>query len=141
MNPPSHPPDPLLRSLTDEASHLPRLAAAEARRALTLRRQQTRWAAATLILTGLVSTGLVCLQRIPRDTPPASVAEQPALAPTSPPAPLIVRTEEQARHEPLPLPHGLNPDQESVLTAARGLPLLLVRDQTGKVTRIHVIER
>lgn len=50
-----------------------------------------------------------------------------------------VQTEEQAENNPLP--PGLSAEQENLLKAARGLPLLLVRDSTGKVTRIHVIER
>ena len=54
---------------------------------------------------------------------------------------VIVRTEEQARNEPLPLPDGLTEDQANVVKAARGLPLLLVRDSFGKVERIHVIAR
>ena len=52
-----------------------------------------------------------------------------------------VQTEEQARNSPLPLPDGLSREQQRVVEAARGLPLLLVRDSAGKVTRIHVIER
>ena len=62
-----------------------------------------------------------------------------APAPLEPPNYVKVQTEDQARNNPLP--PGLSAEQENLLKAARGLPLLLVRDSTGKVTRIHVIER
>jgi hypothetical protein len=54
---------------------------------------------------------------------------------------VIMRTEEQARHEPLPLPDGLSSDQAKVVLAAQGLQLVLVRNSAGKVVRIHFIER
>lgn len=52
-----------------------------------------------------------------------------------------VQTEEEAMGNPLPLPEGLDQEQQELFKAARGLPLLLVRDRAGKVLRIHVIER
>ncbi len=39
------------------------------------------------------------------------------------------------------IPHGATEEQKDLLQAARGLPLLLVMDRSGKLTRIHVIER
>jgi hypothetical protein len=60
-------------------------------------------------------------------------------SPLEPPNYVKVQTEEQAENNPLP--PGLSAEQENLLKAARGFPLLLVRDSTGKVTRIHVIER
>jgi len=66
--------------------------------------------------------------------------------PTDPSAPMPrefvkVQTEEETMRDPLPLPEGLDKEQQELFKAARGLPLLLVRDSSGKVTRIHVIER
>ena len=66
--------------------------------------------------------------------------------PTDPSAPMPrefvkVQTEEETMRNPLPLPDGLDKEQQELFKAARGLPLLLVRDSSGKVTRIHVIER
>jgi hypothetical protein len=152
MKTPSHLPDPLLQSLTEEAAYLPLEAAAEARRTHELRREQKQRLA--LIVTALCC-GLYALKMVPsRDAnrisaaaqAPAAVSVDPvrqAQPPRAvPPAThWIVRTEEQARQEPLPLPEGLTHEQENVLIAARGLPLLLVRDSSGKVARIHVIER
>jgi hypothetical protein len=39
------------------------------------------------------------------------------------------------------LPTGLDKEQQELVKAAGSLPLLLVREGSGKVTRIHVIER
>lgn len=52
-----------------------------------------------------------------------------------------VQTEKEAMRNPLPLPEGLDHEQQELFKAARGLPLLLLRDSAGKVLRIHVIER
>jgi hypothetical protein len=52
-----------------------------------------------------------------------------------------MQTEDEAMNNPLPLPEGLDEEQQELFKAARGLPLLLVRDSAGKVLRIHVIER
>ena len=52
-----------------------------------------------------------------------------------------VETEEDALRNPPALPNGLSDDQRELLIAARGMPLLLVKDGAGKVKRIDVIER
>ena len=52
-----------------------------------------------------------------------------------------VETEEDAFKNPSALPTGLSNDQRELLIAARGMPLLLVKDGAGKVKRIDVIER
>ena len=147
MRPPFDPTDPLLRSLAEEAVDLPLRAAVEARRTRELGRRRRRQIA-------LTSTALFCgmcaWQVIqPMNTRRESIGmQEPSDAPLKTTHPstetdnhLIVRTEEQARNEPLPLPEGLTREQENVVKAARGLPLVLVRDNTGKVSRIHVIER
>ena len=151
MKTPADPNDPLLRSLAEEAADLPLKAADEARRTRALRLQQRRQVA--LAITALFCG--VCSWQIyaPRERSQELAATQKSPdAPmnidrqAAPPSPqlgkfVIVRTEEQARNEPLPLPDGLTEDQANVVKAARGLPLLLVRDSFGKVERIHVIAR
>lgn len=141
------PPDsnePLLQSLADEVSDLPLLAAQEARKTHALRMKQRRQVslAITVLLFGM------CLSLIVRERNVGADFAASHL-PADFPSPLslqrsnfvTVRTMEQARKEPLPLPDGITQDQAKVLIAARGLPLLLVRDRAGKVARIHVIER
>lgn len=93
----------------------------------------------------------LCLSQILRERDMGAdfaVSFRPADVPgqTSPPSLqrskyVTIRTMEQARKESLPMPDGITQDQAKVLIAARGLPLLLVRDRAGKVARIHVIER
>lgn len=39
------------------------------------------------------------------------------------------------------LPTGLNDEQEAFVKAAKDMPLLLVRNSSGQVTRIHLFER
>ena len=86
----------------------------------------------------------------PHPAPAASPAPRP-LTPfeTSAPDPsdtlpgefVKMQNAEEAMRHPLPLPEGLDREQQELFKAARGLPLLLVRDNAGKVLRIHVIER
>ncbi|MFZ4766229.1 MAG: hypothetical protein ACOYMN_14865 [Roseimicrobium sp.] len=140
MKTPADPNDPLLRSLAEEAADLPLKAAGEARRTRALRMKHHRQAALAL---SVLFCG-VCAWQIyaPRDRGRELIATH-----TSPDSRMnvakhvIVRTEEQARYEPLPLPDGLSADQAKVVLAAQGLPLLLIRDHTGRVARIHTIER
>lgn len=151
MRTPFDPTDHLLQSLADEAADLPRRAAAEARQTRTLRAKQRRQFGLTLAVL-LASVGVwQIFPRVERGAesfamkslPVAIVTlpEQPASTTPEPRGYVIVRTEEQARNEPLPIPEGLSKEQRAVVEAARGLPLVLVRDSSGKVARIHVIER
>ncbi len=43
--------------------------------------------------------------------------------------------------QPLPTPPGASQEQKDLLEAARGLPLVLVMDDSGMLARIHVVER
>jgi hypothetical protein len=52
-----------------------------------------------------------------------------------------VQTVEEAVTSPLPLPAGTTEEQRALLESARGLPLLLVMDSSGKPKRIVVVER
>ena len=159
--------DPLLQILAEEAADLPLKAANEARKSRSLeakRRRQIAIAVSVLFCAmcvwqffpqGQVGKDPVAIQT-PADAPiavPEPASLEPSLQPmphvpepSDPPSPqshevAIARTQEQAMNEPLLLPEGLTEEQASVVMAARDLPLLLVRDTTGKVARIHVIER
>lgn len=148
MKTPFDPIDPLLQSLTDEAADLPLKAAAEARRARTLRTRRHRQMALTLTV---IFCGVCAWQMFPRGGKDGVMitSVEPSDAGTGLPGEaslashqtMIVRTEVQAKNEPLPLPDGLTADQAKVVKAAHGLPLLLVRDRSGSVARIHLIER
>jgi hypothetical protein len=140
MKTPADPNDPLLRSLVEEAADLPMKAAGEARRTRALRMNQRRHVALaiTVLFWGVCVWQIDATREVDRDFIDIQKSTD---APTNFAKHVIVRTEEQARNEPLPLPDGLTEDQAKVVLAARGLPLLLVRDETGRVTRIHTIER
>ena len=159
MNTPHEPNDPLLQSLADEASDLPLRAAQEARARNMhhLRQRGLAASAVTILCVGLCAWSLVTMPE-PRSS---SVAMQPAAPhedPEEPDAPVRtpaialihpvalprdelvkVQTGDEATNDPLP--DGLDREQQELFKAARGLPLLLVRDSSGKVARIHVIER
>jgi hypothetical protein len=157
MNIPHDPADPLLQSLADEAADLPIRAAIEARQKSAHRVQiRQRFAlAATVSFLGVVAWVLFSSREVrhatvavPPVTPESSTvlaASAPEPTPT-PPAPepredVKVQTEEEVAQAPRSLPTGLDHEQQELVKAAGDLPLLLVRDGTGKVTRIHVIER
>lgn len=138
MKTPSEPNDPILQSIADEAADLPLMAAGEARKTRIRRTQQRRQLALTAI-------AIVCGVCAWKAVPPSERSRGLTTNVSTRPSPLsqgtvIVRTEEQARNEPLPMPAGLSRDQEAVVAAAQGLPLLLARDSTGRV-HIHVFER
>jgi len=159
MNTPNEPNDPLLQSLADEASDLPLRAAHEARSRNMhyLRQRGLAASAVTILFAGLCAWSFITMPE-PRSS---SVTVQPAVPHESPkesPAPFPpsaiakndpsvqpsreiakVQTEDDAMNDPLP--DGLDHEQQELFKAARGLPLLLVRDSSGKVARIHVIER
>jgi hypothetical protein len=147
MKMPFDPSDPLLRSLAEEAADLPLQAAGEARRTQALRRRQRRQVALafTVLFCGLSAWQIL----EPRGANQASTAIRlPPTSPTTTAQPplrpskyVLVRTGDQARNEPLPMPDGITADQAGVVAAARGLPLLLVLDRSGKVARIHIVER
>lgn len=147
MNPSPETPDPLLQSLAAEAADLPGLAAREARRARAARQQRRRVATAALALCiAGFGTWRVIAPVHPDPAPttaqvnPAEDIAPPAVAPESDEY-IKVQTVQEALTEPLPMPAGLSKEQQDVVTAARGLPLLLVKDASGKVTRIHAIEQ
>ena len=146
MKPPSHPADPLLQAITDEAADLPGLAAAEVRRHRTRRRQQRRRLAGALLAVWLG----VCLWQSLRTTTPAgkhTVSTPSLVAGTTgpaaePPAGFVkVQTVAQAQSDPVPVPSGVTQEQRALLEACPGLPVLLVMDDSGRVARIHVVER
>jgi hypothetical protein len=129
MKAPHSPPDPLLQSLVEEAADLPIRAAAEARKAITqrrLNRQQTALVAAAFLIGIFTWNALPSVRKLRPGLPEAGpVAGNHAVKP-------------EAFQS---LPTGLNPEQTAFVKAAGDMPLLFVRNSSGQVTRIHVIER
>ncbi len=146
MNPPPDTLHPFLKSLIDETAELPRLAASEARRFTARqaeRRAQLTWAVAIAML-GMCSWESLHLRwPIPRQagSPPKFVQQPPAPKAPRPAEFIKVQTIQEAMSQPLPTPPGASQEQKDLLEAARGLPLVLVLDESGKLARIHVVER
>lgn len=158
MNAPHDPSDPLFESLAEEAADLPARAANAARQRQAQRRQnrQRLMQAAVFALLG-VSTW----QLVPRnDAQPTTdvadhvlTANQPApihFDPSpEPDAPIAPFPRKAAEPNPgimmvaatLPLPSGLNEEQTEFVKALPDVPLLFIRDDSGKVTRVHLVER
>lgn len=143
MKPPHESPDPFLRSLADEARDLPARAATEARRRAAERKEnrQRLALAATVSVLGLVTW----LTLPPRDVGQTTIASHHTASPNKASAPAgssgTENTGKGSSHLAEALPAGLNAEQAVFVKALEGQPLLLVRDASGKVSRIHVFER
>ena len=143
MKPNSDLPDPFREMLTDAAAHLPAMAAQAAREANARRARHRRQLAQAACVALL---GMCCWQtyQFLRPVPKGgglsqNTSRQPAL--TRPGDFALVRTMEETSSKPLPPPPGATPEQMAILESARGLPLLLVMDGSGKPPRIVVVER
>ncbi len=140
MKPNSDPSDPIREMLTDDAAHLPTMAAQAAREFRARHRRRMAQAALVALL------GVCCWQTFPliRSVPkggdlPQNVIQQSALA--GPRNFVMVQTMEEAISKPLLSPSGATQEQKDLLKSARGLPLLVVMDGSGKPTQILVLER
>ena len=143
MKPDFDPSDPFREMLTDDAAHLPAMAA-QAAREFCARRARHRRRLAQATLAALL--GVCCwqtshwLRSVPKGGDLAQNVSQP-LVPARPSNFVMVQTMEEAIAKPLPPPPGATQEQKDLLESARGLPLLLVMDASGKPPRIVVVER
>lgn len=143
MKPDADPTRPFREMLSEDAAHLPAMAARAAREACARRaRHRRRWGHVTL----LALLGVGCWHAFDGIRPDVKGRDTGS----SVSSPSIVagrgnfiraRTLEEAQSRPLPPPPGATPDQKDLLESARGLPLLLVLDASGKPERIWVVER
>ena len=143
MKPNSDPSDRIREMLMDDAAHLPTMAA-QAAREFRARRARHRHRMAQAALVALL--GVCCWQtfHLIRSVPKGgdlaqNVIQQSALA--RPRNFVMVQTMEESISKPLPPPPGATQEQKDLLESARGLPLLLVMDDSGKPPRIVVVER
>jgi hypothetical protein len=143
MKPNSDPSEPFREMLTDDAAHLPAMAA-QAAREFRDRRARHRRRLAQAALIALLGVGcwqtLHWIRPVPKGGDLAqNVIQQSALA--RPRNFVMVQTVEEAISKPLPPPSGATQDQKDLLESARGMPLLVVMDGSGKPARILVLER
>lgn len=158
MNAPHDPSDPLFESLAEEAADLPARAANAARQRKAQRRQnrQRLMQAAVFALLGVSTWQLVprndvrpttdIADHVPTGNQPAPIHFDPS---PEPDAPIATIAPGAAKPNPgimtvsatLPLPSGLNEEQAEFVKALPDAPLLFIRDDSGKVTRIHLVER
>ncbi|MEI7955491.1 MAG: hypothetical protein WCJ66_10020 [Verrucomicrobiota bacterium] len=136
----SDPSDPIREMLTDDAAHLPAMAAQAAREFRSRHRYRLAQAAVVALL------GVCCWQTFPliRSAPkggdlPQNVIQQSAFA--RPRNFVMVQTIDEAISRPLSSPSGATQEQKDILESARELPLLVVMDGSGKPTQILVLER
>lgn len=140
MNSPQSP-DPLLQALNDDAAHLPIVAAAEARRSRTRRLNQVR---GSVMVIALLFMGIACWQSWPRLGHQLGPSKRQQAKPVTPVTVeqgfVIVQTEEEARRNPPPLPPDVSQDDKGALNSLAGVPVLIVKDQSGR-SQLHIIER
>ena len=126
MNTKNDSPDTLLNCLTEEAADLPIRAAFEARK-ITKQHRKNRQKLTLVATTAiLIITSWKLSSSIFKNVPESSIITD---NPTDTPA------------LKQPLPAELDPEQMAFLQATGDIPLLIVRNSAGKVTRIHLIER
>jgi hypothetical protein len=149
MNAPN---DPLFQSLADEAADLPVRAASAARQRNIQRRQnrQRLVLATVLSLFGVIAWNFVVTKSEPFTTialhSPGVTTPELSPEPDSPIAQPFETFENPSPREgsvsvTLPLPSGLDSEQAKFVEAVGDVPLLFVRDDSGKVTRIHIVHR
>jgi hypothetical protein len=143
MKPDPDPSEPFQEILADDAAHLPALAALAARESRDGRARLRRRLARTA-LVALVCVGGWQTSRSMRPVPKGADLSRNVIQQTPPARPgnfVLVQTTEEAISKPLPPPSGATPEQKDLLGSARGLPLLLVMDDSGKPAQILVVER
>ena len=143
MKPNPDPSDPFRAMLSDAAAHLPAMAA-QAAREFGARRARRRRRTAQAALVALL--GWCCWQTSHwiRSVPKGGDLAQNVIQQSAPARPrnfVLVQTMEEAISHPLPSPSGATQEQKDLLESARGMPLLVVMDGSGKPARILVLER
>lgn len=122
--------DSLRGMLTDDAAHLPVMAARAAREHRARRTQNYRRLAQASVL---VLLGMCAWQGVQWTAPQRKGDRLESF--------VRVQTVEEAMTRPLPPPPRATEDQKALLDSARGLPLLVVMDPSGNPARIVVVER
>ena len=139
-------PDPLLQSVTASVGGLPSAAAREARRVRDARVSHRRavgggffvFLACFTIWQGRHQLSVTRTRRAAITARPPAATQQTQVAS---PEFVIATIPGQSSSPAIPIPPVISEAQRVVILAAGDLPLLLVKDDSGRVTRIHVIER
>jgi hypothetical protein len=135
----NEPNDPIAQSLVNEAANLASAAATVARSRQQLRTNATRLALVLLIcLPALMIFKVVRHGHAPSRT--NEVAAVPNAAHSASLAYVKINSA-SATKQSNPVPRGVTGREKELLTELPGVPLLIVRNQRGDVTRVHVFER
>jgi hypothetical protein len=132
--------DPIVNAITEEAVHLARAAAAEARSSRLARGKQIRLALAMMILTPLA---LYLNETARHEVRHASkgAAEHSNSSAMSVNNSYFGVQPEEAVGSPTLLVQSAGEREKELLTELPEVPLLIVRNENGQVTSVHVLER
>lgn len=143
MKPNLDPSEPFREMLLDDTANLPAMAAQAARGFRDRRARHRRRLAQAALAAVLCVSGWQTFHSI-RSIPKGGELSRNVIRQSTPARPgnyVIVQTSAEAISKPLPPPSGATQEQRDLLESARGLPLLLVMDDSGKPARILVLER
>jgi hypothetical protein len=136
-------PDPLLQSLADDANALPAAAAAHARESCRARGAARR--AASMLAVFLVLAAGIWWAARDRIESPGGAEIAHSNPSRQPPVRLPSEGFVKVQHADEPyaavIPPGAGEDERRLLAALEGVPAVLVRDASGRITRVHVIDR
>lgn len=133
-------PDPLLQSILDDSKSLPESAAALARRRRRARANIHRGAALFGLLLAC-TIWLVTHQPSRDQTVNGLNGEQPAKLEAADATSGFVKV--YSAGDPLPdvISPAASEEERRMLADLQGLPVVIVKDHSGRIARIHIIER
>ena len=142
MKIPSEPDDELLQSLVEETITLPQAAAAQARSQQRARMNTIRIAA--MLAIPVLAAGIWFSQRPPRpevttEITRATSSSEAGKASTQQGYVKVYQADEAV--PPDPIPPDASEREKRLLTELPGVPLLIVRNDAGEISRIHIFER
>ncbi len=128
--------DPLLAAIIDETSGITKVASAQVRARYRARRIVARATCSMLLVLGIVAFWLTKLHRHSTN----AVHAVPAILATTPQGYLRVHWPGETPTSD-PLPAGVSNQEKQLLNELRDVPVLIVNNTRGEVTRVHVFER
>lgn len=141
MNAPQNHPDPLIQSILDDTKALAQSAAALAGRRHRLRSNIVQVAALSIVL--LAGTIWFIAHQLSYDqTPNIDVNDdRPAMLQLSNAPGGFVKMYSTKDPQPDVISPAASDEERRLLEDLKGIPVILVKDASGQISRIHIIER